>query len=164
TFVSLQSPGLRCFATHRIVHSVKNFDPAAFLGRLPNVGAGIDPLVSPPGRIRFGLAMATGEFHADIPAPAGALNVAVLQESILTPLLGITPETVTAGTNLRYRRTREEALAEIREGRGQIAFLLEDLPIDGMARVSFAGQVLPQKSTYFYPKLGSGLVMLELDD
>ncbi|MBI5280077.1 MAG: DUF1015 domain-containing protein [Candidatus Solibacter usitatus] len=163
TFVSLQSPGLRCFATHRIVHSVESFDPEAFLGRLPNVGAGIDPLVSPPGHIRFGLAMANGEFHADVPASADALNVAVLQESILTPLLGITPETVTAGTNLRYRRTREEALAEVREGRGQIAFLLEDLPIGGMARVSFAGQVLPQKSTYFYPKLGSGLVMLELD-
>ncbi|MBI5084805.1 MAG: DUF1015 family protein, partial [Acidobacteria bacterium] len=83
TFVSLQSPGLRCFATHRIVHSVEDFDPAAFLGRLPNVGAGIDPLVSPPGHIRFGLAMPTGEFHADIPTPAGVLNVAVLQESIL---------------------------------------------------------------------------------
>lgn len=162
TFVSLQSPGLRCFATHRIVHSVANFQPEAFLAKLPNVGPGVDPLVSPHGTIRFGVVMENGEFHCDVPAPAGALNVTVLQESILTPLLGISPEVVTAGTNLRYKRTREEAVAEVREGRAQITFLLEDLPIDGMARVSFAGQVLPQKSTYFYPKLGSGLVMLEL--
>lgn len=162
TFVSLQSPGLRCFATHRIVHSLKDFQPDVFLAKLPAVAPGLDPLVSPPGAIRFGILMEDGEYHCDVPAPAGSLNVAVLQDSILTPLLGITPEVVTAGTNLRYKRTRDEALAEVKEGRAQITFLLEDLPIDGMARVSFGGQVLPQKSTYFYPKLGSGLVMLEL--
>lgn len=162
TCVSLNSPGLRCFATHRIVHSIPNFNPEAFLAKLPNAGMGADPLVSPPGHVRFGVVMANGEFHTDIPAAPDALNVSVLQESILTPLLGITPEVVTAGTNLSYKRTREEAVAEVREGRGQVAFLLEDLSIEGMAKVSFAGQVLPQKSTYFYPKLGSGLVMLEL--
>jgi uncharacterized protein (DUF1015 family) len=161
TFVSLSSPGLRCFATHRIVHSLPAFDEASFLQSLPNLGPGFD-LQSPPGFVRFGVATPTGEYHTDIAAPEGALNVAVLQDSILTPLLGITPEVVTAGTNLRYKRTREEALAEVREGRAQLTFLLEDLSIAGMARVSFAGQVLPQKSTYFYPKLGSGLVMLEL--
>lgn len=161
TFVSLQSPGLRCFATHRIVHSLATFDEAAFLAALPNVGPGFD-LQSPPDHVRFGVALPSGDYHTDVPAPAGSLNVAVLQDSILSPLLGITPDVVTAGTNLRYKRTREEALAEVREGRAQITFLLEDLSIEGMARVSFAGQVLPQKSTYFYPKLGSGLVMLEL--
>jgi uncharacterized protein (DUF1015 family) len=107
--------------------------------------------------------LATGAYHTDVPVPEGALNVAVLQDEILTRILGLTPEKVTAGGHLRYKRTREEALAEVREGRAQITFLLEDLPIDGMARVSFGGQVLPQKSTYFYPKLGSGLVMLELE-
>ncbi len=162
TFVSLQSKGLRCFATHRIVHSLKEFQPEAFLAKLPNVGMGVDPLVSPAGYVRFGVAMENGEYHADVPAPEGALNVAVLQERVLTPLLGITPEVVTAGTNLAYKRSLEEALEEVRSGRGQIAFLLEDLAIDGMAKVSFAGEVLPQKSTYFYPKLGSGLIMLEL--
>ncbi len=162
TFVSLESPGLRCFATHRIVHSLPNFNSEAVLAKLPNSGMGVDPLVSPAGHIRFGVVMPNGEFHTDVPAAEGALNVAVLQDAILTPLLGITPEVVTAGANLVYKRSRAEAVAEVREGRGQIAFLLEDLPIDGMARVSFAGQVLPQKSTYFYPKLGSGLVMYEL--
>jgi uncharacterized protein (DUF1015 family) len=162
TCVSLQSPGLRCFATHRIVHSLPDFNPEALLARLPNAGMGADPLVSPPGHVRFGVVMANGEFHTDVPAAPDALNVAVLQDSILTPLLGITPAVVTAGTNLSYKRSREEAAAEVRAGRGQVAFLLEDLSIEGLARVSFAGQVLPQKSTYFYPKLGSGLVMLEL--
>ena len=162
TFVSLNSPGLRCFATHRIVHSLEHFDEAAFLAALPNLTPGLDPLVSPPGHIRFSVEVSSGSYHADVPVSEGALNVAVLQDEILTRILGLTPEKVTAGGHLRYKRTREEALAEVRDGRAQIAFLLEDLPIDGMARVSFAGEVLPQKSTYFYPKLGSGLVMLEL--
>ena len=163
TFVSLHSPGLRCFATHRIVHSLDHFDEAAFLAALPNLAPGLDPLVSPPGHIRFALELASGSYHTDLPVQPGALNVAVLQNEIFTRLLGLTPEKVTGGGHLRYKRTREEALAEVREGRAQIAFLLEDLPIEGMARVSFAGEVLPQKSTYFYPKLGSGLVMLELE-
>lgn len=108
TFVSLSSPGLRCFATHRIVHSLAGFDEAAFLQSLPNLGPGFD-LQSPPGFVRFGVATPSGDYHTDVPAPEGTLNVAVLQDSILTPLLGITPDVVTAGTNLRYKRTRRGA-------------------------------------------------------
>ncbi len=84
------------------------------------------------------------------------MNVAVLQDRIFSGILGLIPEKVAAGGNLRYVKKLEEALAEVEAGRVQIAFLLEDLPVEGVARVSFAGQVLPQKSTFFYPKLGSG--------
>jgi uncharacterized protein (DUF1015 family) len=162
TFVALESAGLRSFATHRVVKGLDHFDPAAFLAKLPAVGPGVDPLVSPVGAVRFGVVTAAGEYHTDVPAEAGALNVAVLAEKVLAPVLGITPEVVAAGTRLAYKRSREEAVREVREGRAQIAFLLEDLSIDGMARASFAGAVLPQKSTYFYPKLASGLVMYQL--
>ncbi len=86
-----------------------------------------------------------------------------LQDRILTPVLGITPEVVTAGTNLRYKRTLPEAIGEVREHGAQIAFLLEDLPVDAVARVSFSGVCLPQKSTFFYPKMGSGLVQYPLE-
>lgn len=162
TFVALESPGLRCFATHRLVHSLAGFDPEAFLARLPNAAPGAARWPAPPAHVRFGVVMANGEFHSDVPAPAGALNVAVLQDAILAPLLGITPDVAAAGTHLAYRRSSGEAVAEVRAGRAQIAFLLEDLPVQDLARASFAGQVLPQKSTYFYPKLGSGLIMYEL--
>jgi len=162
TFVALESPGLRCFATHRLVHSLPDFDPAALLAALPGAQEGLDPLVSPPGHVRIGVATSAGERHADIPAPDGALNVVVLQERVLTPLLGLTPEKVEAGGHMAYTRSREEALESVRTGNAQAAFLLEDLPVEGLARAAFAGEVLPQKSTYFYPKLGSGLVMYEL--
>jgi len=162
TFVALESPGLRCFATHRLVHSLAEFDPARFLASLPNAAPGIDPLVSPPGHVRIGVVTRAGAHHTDIPAPEGALNVIVLQDSILTPLLGLTPERVAAGGWLAYTRSREEAIDSVRSGKAQIAFLLEDLPVTDLARAAFSGQVLPQKSTYFYPKLGSGLVMYPL--
>jgi uncharacterized protein (DUF1015 family) len=162
TFVAFESPGLRCFATHRLVHSLPGFDPARFLASLPNVAPGLDPLVSPPGFVRIGVVTATGEYHTDVPAPEGALNVVVLHEKILAPLLGITAEAAAAGNHLSYTRSREEACEAVRTGRALAAFLLEDLPVEGLARAAFSGRVLPQKSTYFYPKLGSGLVMYEL--
>lgn len=169
TFVSLESPGLRSFATHRIVHSVAGFSDAAFLEKLATAGAlrkGRRPEEfeqRPSGKMRFGVLLASGYWEVEIPGAEAELNVASLQERILTPLLGITPDVVTAGTNLRYKRTLKEAIAEVREHGAQIAFLLEDLPVDAVARVSFSGVCLPQKSTFFYPKLGSGLVLYPLD-
>lgn len=162
TFVSLQSPGLRSFATHRLVHGIEGFDAESFLSKLPNVGPGLE-LKSPEGHVRIGVAVEDGEYHADIAAGPDELNVSVLQDRVLTPLLGLTPEKVAAGGHLTYVKQLPAALEEVGAGREQIAFLLEDLPVEGVARVSFAGQVLPQKSTFFYPKLGSGLVMYPLD-
>lgn len=162
TFVSMRSKGLRSFATHRLVHGIEGFDAQALLAKLPHVGPGLE-LKSPEGHVRIGIAVAAGEYHADIPASPDELNVAVLQDKVLTPLLGLTPEKVAAGSHLTYIKQLPAALEEVRAGREQAAFLLEDLSVEGVARVSFAGQVLPQKSTFFYPKLGSGLVMYPLD-
>jgi uncharacterized protein (DUF1015 family) len=162
TLVSINSPGLRSFATHRLVHGLEDFDSAAFLASLPNVAAGLE-LESPRGFVRIGVATREGEFHTDIPASEDDLNVKVLQDCILTPLLGLSPDKVAAGGHLTYLKSLAAALLEVREGREQIAFLLEDLPVAGVARASFAGEVLPQKSTFFYPKLGSGLVMYPLE-
>ncbi|MBA3976253.1 MAG: hypothetical protein C0504_18755 [Candidatus Solibacter sp.] len=162
TFVSMRSKGLRSFATHRLVHGIEGFDAEAMLAKLPDVAAGLE-LTSPEGHVRIGIAVAGGEYHADIPAGPDELNVSVLQDKVLAPVLGLTPEKVAAGGHLTYVKQLPAALEEVRAGREQAAFLLEDLPVEGVARVSFAGQVLPQKSTFFYPKLGSGLVMYPLD-
>jgi uncharacterized protein (DUF1015 family) len=162
TFVSMRSKGLRSFATHRLVHGIEGFDADAMLAMMPNVSPGLE-LKSPEGHVRIGIAVAGGEYHTDIPAGPDELNVSVLQDKVLSPVLGLTPEKVAAGGHLTYVKQLPAALEEVRSGREQAAFLLEDLPVEGVARVSFAGQVLPQKSTFFYPKLGSGLVMYPLD-
>jgi uncharacterized protein (DUF1015 family) len=56
----------------------------------------------------------------------------------------------------------DTAAAEVRERGAQVAFLLDPTPVEDMARVAFAGGVMPQKSTDFYPKLLTGLAIYRL--
>jgi uncharacterized protein (DUF1015 family) len=64
--------------------------------------------------------------------------------------------------HIQYVRGIDAAVAEVRERGAQIAFLLEPTPIEDMARIAFAGGVMPQKSTDFYPKLLSGVTIYRL--
>jgi uncharacterized protein (DUF1015 family) len=89
------------------------------------------------------------------------LDVAVLQELVLKEGLGITEEAVRAGERLSYTRDAEAAVAAVRasaEG-GALAALLNSTPPAAMRDVARAGERMPQKSTYFYPKLITGLVI-----
>jgi uncharacterized protein (DUF1015 family) len=61
-------------------------------------------------------------------------------------------------------RGLEAAVAEVRRGDAQIAFLVEPTAIEDVARVAFSGGVMPQKSTDFYPKLLSGLTIYRLEE
>ena len=94
---------------------------------------------------------------------AGELDVPVLHQRLLGGALGIDEEAVREERNTRYMRGVEPAIAEVRRGAAQAAFLLEPTPIDEMARIAFAGGVMPQKSTDFYPKLLSGLTIYKLE-
>jgi len=77
-------------------------------------------------------------------------------------MLGINEESVREEKYITYVRGFDAAVAEVREKGAQVAFLLEPTPIDDMARVAFAGGVMPQKSTDFYPKLLTGVAIYRL--
>jgi uncharacterized protein (DUF1015 family) len=87
------------------------------------------------------------------------LDVVLLHEGILEPALGITPQAVTAEANLTYEREAETALEAVDCGRAQIAFLLNACDVEQVMKIATAGEVMPQKSTDFYPKLLSGITM-----
>jgi len=87
------------------------------------------------------------------------LDVVLLHEGILEPALGITPQAVTAEAHLSYEREATAALEAVDSGRAQIAFLLNPCEVEQVMKIATAGEVLPQKSTDFYPKLLSGLTM-----
>jgi uncharacterized protein (DUF1015 family) len=87
------------------------------------------------------------------------LDVVLLHEGILEPALGITPQAVTAEANLTYEREAEAALEAVDSGRAQIAFLLNACDVEQVMKIATAGEVMPQKSTDFYPKLLSGISM-----
>ena len=87
------------------------------------------------------------------------LDVVLLHEGILEPALGITPQAVTSEKNLTYEREASAALEAVDSGAAQIAFLLNACAVEQVMRIATAGEVLPQKSTDFYPKLLSGITM-----
>ena len=87
-----------------------------------------------------------------------SLDVAVLHQVILEPVFGIGEAQMAAGTNLRYTRDINEALEAVDSGEAQAAFLINPTRVRQIKDVALAGEKMPQKSTYFYPKLITGLV------
>src|SRR5713226_2413372 len=91
------------------------------------------------------------------------LDVVLLHEGILEPALGITPQAVTAEANLTYEREASAALEAVDSGRAQISFVLNPCDVEQVMKIATAGEVMPQKSTDFYPKLMSGITMYRVD-
>ena len=88
-----------------------------------------------------------------------SLDVTALHSLILEPVFGIDKENMAQQKNLTYTRSIDEAIASVRNGKSQCAFVLNATKIEQLRDVALAGDKMPQKSTYFYPKLITGLVM-----
>ena len=86
------------------------------------------------------------------------LDVALLHQGILEPALGVTPHAVASESNLTYEREFAAAIEAVDRG-AQVAFLLNPVDVDVVMKVATSGEVMPQKSTDFYPKLLSGITM-----
>ena len=82
---------------------------------------------------------------------------------MLDRLLDLDAEKVRQQTNIRYLRDASEAVEQVRKGVADVAFLTNPVSMEQLKEVAFAGDVMPQKSTDFYPKLLSGLAIYALD-
>ncbi len=91
------------------------------------------------------------------------LEVAELHTVLLDHLLGLTPDRIRATGNISYLRDAAEAIALVQTGAANLAFLIKPVTLDQLRDVSLSGDVMPQKSTDFYPKLLSGLAIYALD-
>ena len=92
------------------------------------------------------------------------LDVVLLHQGILEPALGLTPQAVTSEANLTYEREASAALDAVDRGTAQVAFLLNPVDVDLVMDVATSGEVMPQKSTDFYPKLLSGITMYRVEE
>ena len=92
-------------------------------------------------------------------------DVAVLHSGVLENLLGISQEAQAKKTNIRYPQDARAALADLRAGTGgaQALFLMSATPVSQVRAVAEAGEVMPQKSTFFHPKVPTGLALHTLD-
>ncbi len=91
------------------------------------------------------------------------LDVVLLHQGILEPALGVTPRAVASESNLSYEREFAAAVDAVDRG-AQVAFLLNAVDVDVVMKVATSGEVMPQKSTDFYPKLLSGITMYRVGE
>ena len=185
TFVNMDSDGLVILPTHRVVHSLAGFDPAAFLRAaeqffhalpLPEAEAAtyVAELAKEHGPA-FIAVTSLGAFllRSRTDAAAGALaglperqrqlDLSHLHTIVLDRLLGLNSEKVREQTNLRYLRDANDAVEQVRRGEADVAFLTNPVTMEQLREVAFAGEVMPQKSTDFFPKLLSGLAIYALE-
>jgi uncharacterized protein (DUF1015 family) len=86
-----------------------------------------------------------------------------LHKLVLEEILGMSEEDIRAQKHLKYIRDADEAVDEVRSGAAQVAFLMNPVRIEQMRDIAFAGGVMPQKSTDFYPKMLSGLTIYSVE-
>jgi uncharacterized protein (DUF1015 family) len=180
TFFGLHAPGLTILPNHRLVHAVEGFE---LTGLLRAAAPWFDsaPLTDPAAFrptnrslavvARDGAATLTLRPGAEerIAWPAGTsrawreLAVSILHEGVLKSCLDITDAKLDARTHVDYTADADEAIRLARAGRYQAAFLIAPTTVEELAAVVGGGEVLPQKSTHFYPKLLDGLVFHRVD-
>jgi len=142
-----------------------------FLGKLVSARAkraiGVYPTAEAQKRAFYVLTLREGvnlaQLLPNVSPLQRELDVVLLHEGILEPALGITPQAVTAEANLTYEREASVALDAVDSGRAQISFLLNPCDVEQVMKVATAGEVMPQKSTDFYPKLMSGITMYRVE-
>jgi uncharacterized protein (DUF1015 family) len=187
TFVNMEAPGITILPTHRVVFGLKDFSPAAFLASAeefftitPVVGHDPEHLANTHGTAFLAVSRdpATGAVGhhllvakpevmakalADISPRQAQLDVVQLHRIVLEHLLKLSHESIARLDNIRYLREADEAVAQVEAGQADVAFLIKPVTLPQMKEISLALEVMPQKSTDFYPKLLSGLAIYALD-
>jgi len=186
TLFNIDEPGMTIRPIHRLVHALSDYDPQAFLKRAAEdfvverysslsdmwrevaAGRGHHTFGFYSGGVYASLTLRdeeimdrliTGNWSHDWKR----LDVSILHTVILDRLLGIDAAALEEQRNITYAHEPEEGVAAVDSGREQIFFLLNPTSASEVRRVADHGEKMPQKSTDFYPKLLTGLVLSKLE-
>jgi len=182
TLVDMNDPGLVVLPTHRTVANLREFDGATFLHRLTKDfqvthQASLNATLAAMSQTPHGIGLLLdGKFALVTPRDLAALrplfatkpplwdqlDVAILHVAILEALLGIDEQRLREESNVTYWREPELAAKEVQTGQAQLAFLLSPTAVRDVQAIADARSRMPQKSTDFYPKLLSGIVINEV--
>jgi uncharacterized protein (DUF1015 family) len=178
--VALQDEGLTVFPTHRLLTDVKDQAKQELLGRTLRELFDIEPIeqseLRPPdseGPLTMGYIDAhhrkafrltlkdqalADEALKDFPEPYRHLDTAVLEALVIKGPAGLTDDDIDHKHGLDYSRTDAEALEMVLDGRADCAFFLRSSPVQQVRDIAAAGVNMPPKSTFFFPKVPTGLL------
>jgi uncharacterized protein (DUF1015 family) len=187
--VDMAHPGLVVFPTHRLIKNLDSFDAEKLINdckeyfiteKRTDVTVMEDVLkkLYDDGKKAFGFYAGKGiwtlltlkdisvmnNILPDKSEASRQLDVSVLHNLILEKLLGIDKENMANQVNLTYTRSFEEAVTSVDNGESQCAFIINPTRVEEIGAVAAAGEKMPQKSTYFYPKIITGLAINDLND
>lgn len=187
TFVNMDSSGLLILPTHRVVHGLGDFSaenfrsgaskffsveeadpaltPARALSMLKEAGQTGTAILAVVRDRAFLLSRPANpeQILQNVSIRQRGLDIVQLHKCLLENVLGISEEAIREQKNISYIRDAAEALKLVRSGEANVAFLMNPVRIQQMRDIAFASEVLPQKSTDFYPKLLSGLTIYALE-
>jgi uncharacterized protein (DUF1015 family) len=178
--VALQDEGLTVFPTHRLLTNVKDSDMQVALGARLRELFDIEPIeqseLRPPdgtGPLQMGYIDAhhkqayrltlkdqatADEALNDFPEPYRHLDTAILEALIIKGPAGLTDDDIDHKHGLDYSRTDAEALEMVLDGRADCAFFLRSSPVQQVRDIAATGVNMPPKSTFFFPKVPTGLL------
>ncbi len=187
TLIPMESRGLVILPTHRIVHGLLDFDrermlevagqffdidridlrtesrsATTLLGEAGENGTAFVAVTRQGPYLMRAKQDAIQNALRDLPALQRELDVVQLHRVMLERVLGISEEAIRNQENVRYERDAFEAISWVRQG-ANVAFLMNPAKIEQVRDIAFNGEVLPQKSTDFYPKLLSGVAIYALE-
>lgn len=185
--VDMDHPGLVVFPTHRLVRDLPDFDKNKMLElceKYFEITAfdGTENMESElakhydNGKKAFGFYCGNGEWYLLVLKDIGVmsqflpnlctasqrLDVSVLHTLILENIFGIDKKNMANQVNLTYTKFFDEAVSLVDNGEFQCSFVLNPTRVSEIRDVAAAGEKMPQKSTYFYPKMITGMVMNDL--
>lgn len=185
--VDMDHPGLVVFPTHRLVRDLPDFDKNKMLNLCEKyfeitAFSGTENMESElakrydEGKKAFGFYCGNGEWYLlvlrdidvmsqflpDLCTASQRLDVSVLHTLILENIFGIDKENMANQINLTYTKFFDEAVSLVDSGEFQCSFVLNPTRVSEIRDVAAAGEKMPQKSTYFYPKMITGMVMNDL--
>jgi uncharacterized protein (DUF1015 family) len=187
TLIPTESRGLVILPTHRIVHGLPSFDrehmlegarrffdidridlrsesrsATTLLGEAGESGTAFVAVTRQGPYLLKAKKREIEEALSGVSERQRELDVIQLHKLVLERILGISEEAIRNQEHVKYERDAFEAISWVRQG-ANVAFLMNPVKIEQVSDLAFAGQVLPQKSTDFYPKLLSGITIYALE-
>ena len=165
--VRMESPGLAVLAIHRLLDNLSPNQIARAIAKLPEVFAvhEIDTQANLMAQLEAlkGKSAAVGMYTADdnyrllIPHATSPrqLDVTLVQEILIKEMFRVE----TLAEHIRYTAYADDAVEHVKSSAGSVALLMNPTPVAQVLDVATAGSTMPQKSTYFYPKMATGLVL-----